>query len=378
MQSVITTNLLNFDRQGLGDFLSTLNELPFRSTQIVKWIHQQGVIDYAAMTNLSKSLRQRLQDSTEIKLPEIAWEKTSLDGTLKWLLRLQEGNCIETVYIPEKERGTLCISSQVGCALDCQFCSTGKQGFSRNLTVAEIIGQVWLAKQRLQALSPKKERVITNVVLMGMGEPLLNFDNVVKAMNLMMDDFAYNLSRYRVTLSTAGIVPAIQRLRTVSSAALAVSLHAPNNELRNVLVPINRKYPLEVLLPVCQQYFQNEPRRTILFEYVMLRDINDTLQHAIQLIRLISNIRCKVNLIPFNPFPNTTYECSTPEVITRFQKRLLEAGIRATVRKTRGEDIDGACGQLVGQVADRTRRTEAGRARRRVIPMVVTAESPTD
>jgi 23S rRNA (adenine2503-C2)-methyltransferase len=362
-------NLLNFDRQGMAEFFTTLNEPSFRSTQIIKWIHQQGVTDFSAMTNLSKALRQKLQDTTEIKLPEIAWEKTSLDGTCKWLLRFPDGNCIETVYIPEKKRGTLCISSQVGCALDCQFCSTGKQGFSRNLTVAEIIGQVWIAKQRLQALTPLKDRVITNVVLMGMGEPLLNFDNVVKAMNLMMDDFAYNLSRYRVTLSTAGVVPAMQRLRAVSSAALAVSLHAPNNELRNVLVPINRKYPLEVLLPACQQYFQDDPRRVVLFEYVMLRDINDTPQHAAQLVRLLSNIRCKVNLIPFNPFPNTDYECSTAEVILRFQKRLLDADIRTTVRKTRGEDIDAACGQLVGQVTDRTRRTAAGRARR-VIPIV--------
>jgi 23S rRNA (adenine2503-C2)-methyltransferase len=362
-------NLLDFDRQGLGDLLSTLGEPVFRSTQIVKWIHQQGITDYAAMTNLSKSLRQRLQDSTEIKLPEVAWEKTSLDGTCKWLLRLQDGNCIETVYIPEKERGTLCISSQVGCALDCQFCSTGKQGFSRNLAVAEIIGQVWIARQRLQALSPTKDRVITNVVLMGMGEPLLNFENVVKAMNLMMDDFAYNLSRYRVTLSTSGIVPAMQRLRAASTVALAVSLHAPTNALRDVLVPINRKYPLEVLIPACQQYFQNEPRRCVLFEYVMLQDINDTPQHAVQLVRLLNNMRCKVNLIPFNPFPNTSYQCSTPEVIARFQKRLLEADIRTTVRKTRGDDIDAACGQLVGQVTDRTRRTEIGRARRRVIPI---------
>jgi 23S rRNA (adenine2503-C2)-methyltransferase len=345
-------NLLDFDRPSLANLFTTWDEPSFRATQLIKWIHQKGIADYAAMTNLSKSLRQRLQDIAEIKWPEIVLEKKSLDGTCKWLFRLHDGNCIETVFIPELKRGTLCISSQVGCALDCQFCSTGKQGFSRNLTVAEIISQVWVAIKRLRELPDARPRVITNVVLMGMGEPLLNFDNVVKVMNLLMDDCAYGLSKQRVTLSTAGIVPAMQRLRAASPAALAVSLHAANNTLRDVLVPINRKYPLETLMPVCQEYFRADPGRAVMFEYVMLQDVNDTPQDAAQLIRLVRNMRCKVNLIPFNSFPGTSYQCSTAAAITHFQKLLLNADICTTVRKTRGADVDAACGQLIGQAAD--------------------------
>lgn len=351
-------NLLGLNRQGLRDFFAQLEEKPYRAEQVLKWIHFQGVTDIQAMTNLGKSLREKIQAIAEIRVPEVVYENTSADGTHKWLLRLTDGNCIETVFIPEKTRGTLCVSSQVGCILNCDFCSTGKQGFSRNLTAAEIISQVWIAARGLSQTTGAHDHAVTNVVMMGMGEPLLNFDNVVAAMDMMLDDFGYGLSKRRVTLSTAGVVPALQQLRQVSDVALAVSLHAPNDELRNVLVPLNKKYPLKDLMAVCKDYFNDEKRRYVTMEYVMLAGINDTPQHAKQLIRLLQDIRAKVNLIPFNPFPHTIYQRSDQATIERFQKILMDAGVNTITRKTRGDQIDAACGQLVGQVQDKTRRSE--------------------
>jgi 23S rRNA (adenine2503-C2)-methyltransferase len=349
-------NLLDFNRNDLQAYFVELGEKPYRALQLLQWLHQQGEDDFACMSNLSKVLRERLALVTEIKMPKIVIEKASGDGTYKWLLQLADGNCIETVFIPEKNRGTLCVSSQVGCALNCSFCSTAKQGFNRDLSVAEIIGQLRLAIKQLTPIYPGREHIVTNVVMMGMGEPLMNFDNVVKAMDLMMDDFAYGLSKYRVTLSTSGIVPAMERLREISPVALAVSLHAPNDTLRDQLVPINRKYPLNELMSVCQNYYQNEPKRMVTFEYVMLANINDQVQHAHELVKRVRDVRCKLNLIPFNPFPNTDYKRSSDETIYRFQTILLKAGIVTTIRKTRGDDIDGACGQLVGEVKQRLPR----------------------
>jgi 23S rRNA (adenine2503-C2)-methyltransferase len=343
-------NLLGFDRKAMEAFFVEIGEKPFRATQLLQWIHQRGVDDFSAMTNLSKSLRMRLAERCEIRVPEIAYAQKSSDGTRKWLLQLDEQNRIETVFIPEDDRGTLCVSSQVGCALECSFCSTARQGFNRNLSAAEIISQLWVARRELG------EGRVTNVVLMGMGEPLLNFNNVVAATNLMLDDFAYGLSKRRVTLSTSGIVPALDRLAEVSDIALAVSLHAPDDELRNELVPINRKYPIKELLAACKRYVGRENRRKVTFEYVMLDGINDTPAHARALIRLLSHVPSKVNLIPFNPFPGSNYRCSSPETIRRFSDMLHAAGLIATTRKTRGDDIDAACGQLVGRVNDRTRR----------------------
>lgn len=339
-----------------GFFLAA-DEKPFRAQQLTKWIHQMGVTDFEQMTNLSKALREKLKETATITLPEVIIDQASQDGTHKWLLRLEDGNCVETVFIPEQNRGTLCVSSQVGCVLNCSFCSTAKQGFSRNLSVAEIIAQVWLATRRLSSDGTSKQRPVTNVVMMGMGEPLLNFDNVVCAMNIMMDDLAYNLSKYRVTLSTAGLVPAMQRLREISKVSLAVSLHAPNDELRNELVPINKKYPLKDLMDICKKYYADDPRRVVTFEYVMLDGVNDSEKHAKELQRLIAHVPCKMNLIPFNPFPHTPYRRSSKENILRFQKILSHAGINTTIRKTRGDDIDAACGQLVGKVQDRTTRS---------------------
>ncbi|MDR3492584.1 MAG: 23S rRNA (adenine(2503)-C(2))-methyltransferase RlmN [Gammaproteobacteria bacterium] len=350
-------NLLGLNRKAMEDFFVTLGEKPYRAQQVLKWIHFQGVRDISLMTNLSKSLREKLSNIAEITLPEIAYENTALDGTQKWLLRLADGNCIETVYIPEKSRGTLCVSSQVGCVLNCDFCSTGKQGFSRNLTSAEIISQVWIAVRHLSEDNATHDRAVTNVVMMGMGEPLLNFDPVVSAMNIMLDDFAYGLSKRRVTLSTAGVIPAMYKLREISDVALAVSLHAPNDELRNVLVPLNKKYPLKELMQACDDYFKDDPRRYVTMEYVMLAGVNDLPIHAKQLITLLKNMRAKVNLIPFNPFPGGGYQRSDKATIDQFRETLMAAGINAITRKTRGDDIDAACGQLVGQVQDRTRRS---------------------
>jgi 23S rRNA (adenine2503-C2)-methyltransferase len=344
-------NLLDFDRKGLQAFFVELGEKPFRATQLLKWIYQEGVVDFDEMTNLSKSLRSYLKEHCQIKLPEIVAEQLASDGTCKWAVQMQCGNRVETVYIPEERRATLCVSSQVGCALACSFCSTAQQGFNRNLSTAEVIGQLYLAQQRLGS-----ERRITNVVMMGMGEPLLNFDNVVAAMNLMMDDFAFGLSKRRVTVSTSGVVPAMNRLNEVCDVSMAVSLHAPNDELRNQLVPINIKYPLAELMEACRAYAQNGPRKHITFEYVMLDGINDSLEDAKTLVKLLKNVPSKVNLIPFNPFPQSSYRCSSSATILKFRDVLHNADIVTTIRKTRGEDIDAACGQLVGQVQDKSRR----------------------
>jgi 23S rRNA (adenine2503-C2)-methyltransferase len=351
-------NLLNFDVNDLRTWFAEQRENTFRADQIIQWIHQKGVLDFNEMTNLSKSLREKLFAFTEIQLPEVVYANQSLDGTFKWLLRLKDGNCIETVFIPEKNRGTLCVSSQVGCALNCSFCATGKQGFNRNLSLSEIIAQLWLAEHRLL---PKKEtfKNITNVVMMGMGEPLMNFEPVVKAMSLMLEDKAYGLSKYRVTLSTSGLIPEMEKLKKLSPVALAVSLHAPNNHLRNELVPLNKKYPIELLMSVCKHYYEREPKRSITFEYVMLKGINDGLSHARELTHLIKNIPCKLNLIPFNPFPLTEYQPSSMEVIKKFQMFTKKIGINTTIRKTRGEEVSAACGQLEGNFLDRTTRKAA-------------------
>jgi len=344
-------NLLDFDRKGLQAFFVGLGEKPFRATQLLKWIYQEGVTDFEEMTNLSKSLRNYLMENCRIAPPQIVAEQLASDGTCKWAVQMHCGNRVETVYIPEERRATLCVSSQVGCALACSFCSTAQQGFNRNLSVGEIIGQLYLAQQRLGP-----ERRITNVVMMGMGEPLLNFDNVVAAMNLMMDDFGYGLSKRRVTVSTSGVVPAMNRLNEVCDVSMAVSLHAPNDELRNQLVPINVKYPLYQLMDACREYAKTGPRKHITFEYVMLDGINDTIQDAHTLVKLLKNVPSKVNLIPFNPFPQSNYRCSSSANILKFRDVLHNAGIVTTIRKTRGEDIDAACGQLVGQVQDKSRR----------------------
>ena len=355
MTSETKMNLLNLDKTGLQEYFSEIGDKPFRASQLLKWIYQFGVRDFNAMSNLSKSLREKLNDIAEIRPPEIVSEHRSHDGTIKWVLRVDDKNCVETVFIPEADRGTLCISSQVGCALDCRFCSTAQQGFNRNLSVSEIIGQLWVANQAM-GCQPREQRVISNIVLMGMGEPLLNFDNVIKAISLMLEDDAYGLSKRRVTLSTSGVVPALYRLKEVSDVSLAVSLHAPNDELRNEIVPLNQKYPIKDLLEACRAYLKDEPRRKITFEYVMLEGINDSKQHAMQLVKLLKNVPSKINLIPFNPFPNTDYRSSSQSKIDAFRDVLVNHGLTTITRKTRGEDIDAACGQLAGQVMDRTKR----------------------
>ena len=357
------TNLLNFSREELEGFFADIGEKSFRATQLLKWIYHEGIDDFDLMTNISKGLRTRLGELAEIRLPEIESEHPSKDGTVKWVLRLDNGNHIEMVFIPEPERGTLCVSSQVGCTLNCSFCSTARQGFNRNLTTAEIIGQVIIANRTL-LLSKKVlpehsgRRPVTNVVLMGMGEPLLNFDNVVRAMDVMQDDFGFSLSKRRITLSTAGVVPAIDRLREVSDVSLAVSLHAPTDQLRDQLVPINRKYPIVELLAACRRYVSDNPRRRITFEYVMLKGVNDSKQHAVDLVNVLKDVPSKVNLIPFNPFDGAEYLCSSKTAIDRFRNILTDAGIVTVTRKTRGDDIAAACGQLAGKVQDRTRRQE--------------------
>jgi 23S rRNA (adenine2503-C2)-methyltransferase len=344
-------NLLDFDRKGLAAFFAERGEKPFRATQLLKWIYQEEVEDFDLMLNLSKPLRAYLKENCTIATPEIVVEQVASDGVHKWALQTHCGNRVETVFIPEEGRGTLCVSSQIGCALACTFCSTAQQGFNRNLTTAEIIGQVIVAQKRLGT-----EKRITNVVMMGMGEPLLNFDNVVAAVNLMMDDFTFGLSKRRVTISTSGVVPAMYRLTQVCDVSLAVSLHAVTDALRNELVPINKKYPLKELMEACRDNAKIAPRRTITFEYVMLEGVNDSMDDARGLIKLLKTVPSKLNLIPFNPFPNNAYRCSSKETIHRFKTLLNDAGIVTTVRKTRGEDIDAACGQLVGQVKDKSRR----------------------
>lgn len=348
-------NLLDFDQAQLTAWFAQLGEKPFRAKQVLRWLHHAGVADFVSMTDIAKSLREKLTQEAEIRPPQLLTEQVSSDGTRKWLLDVGTGNGIETVFIPEDDRGTLCISSQVGCALECSFCSTARQGFNRNLSTAEIIGQLWWANRSL-GRDPKGERIISNVVMMGMGEPLANFDHVVAAMRLMLDDHAYGLSRRRVTLSTSGLVPALDRLRDACPVALAVSLHAPNDVLRDQLVPINRKYPLRELLAACERYLVHAPRDFITFEYVLLDGVNDSQAHAKQLSALVKHIPCKFNLIPFNPFAQAGYRRSSPENVRRFRDVLTNAGYIVTTRKTRGDDIDAACGQLAGKVQDKTSR----------------------
>ena len=358
-------NLLDLDREGLEHFFAdTLGEKRFRAHQVMKWIHHRHVTDFEEMTDLGKALRAKLHEHAEVRVPQIQFEKPSSDGTHKWLLAMDGSNAIETVYIPDKGRGTLCVSSQVGCALNCQFCSTATQGCNRNLSTAEIIGQVWTAARYLGNV-PHKQRRLTNVVMMGMGEPLMNFDNVVRAMSVMRDDLGYGLANKRVTLSTSGLVPMIDRLSVESDVSLAVSLHAPNDELRETLVPLNRKYPIAELMASCARYLRaNKKRESVTFEYTLMKGINDQPEHARQLAKLMRQFdnavqardSGKVNLIPFNPFPGTRYERSDEAQIRAFQKILLDSQVLTMVRRTRGDDIDAACGQLKGQVMDRTRR----------------------
>ena len=350
------TNLLDFTLPQLTDHFAAMGEKPFRATQVMRWMHQMGTDDFSAMTDLAKTLGAKLEACAEVRVPQLMTGQASTDGTRKWLLDVGTGNGVETVFIPEDDRGTLCVSSQVGCALECTFCSTGRQGFNRNLSTAEIIGQLLWANKSM-GVTPKNERVISNVVMMGMGEPLANYDNVVAAMQIMLDDHGYGLSRRRVTLSTSGLVPALDRLREDCPVALAVSLHAPNDALRDQIVPINKKYPLRELLAACERYLQRAPRDFVTFEYVMLDGVNDTPEHARQLLALVKAVPCKFNLIPFNPFPNSGYARSSAGAIRTFREILQEAGYVVTVRKTRGDDIDAACGQLAGKVEDKTRRT---------------------
>lgn len=380
-------NLLGFDARALTDFFCEIGEKPFRSRQLLRWIHQSGTPDFEDMTDLSRALRAKLADCAAVETPHRVSASEASDGTRKWLLSVGDGNAIETVFMPEVNRGTLCVSSQVGCALECAFCATGRQGFNRNLTTAEIIGQLWWATRTL-SLEPdwarlgrnNVERPVSNVVMMGMGEPLTNFDNVVRAMRIMLDDNAYGLSRRKVTLSTAGIVPAIDRLREECPVALAVSLHAPNDALRDELVPINKKYPLRQLLAACQRYVdpllgndipdvkwerKGAPRDFVTFEYIMLDNVNDSVQQARELVALTRDVPGKFNLIPFNSFSESGFQRSPAPRVRAFQEVLINAGLVATVRRTRGDDIDGACGQLAGRVRDRRRRrpdrnTESG------------------
>ncbi|MCL4141177.1 UNVERIFIED_CONTAM: hypothetical protein GTU68_028829 [Idotea baltica] len=343
----IQTNLMGFDRQAMENYFLELGEKSFRASQVMKWIHQVGVSDFTQMTNLSKSLRELLNEQATIAVPEIISDNLSEDGTRKWLLKVPGKSAIEMVFIPEETRGTLCVSSQVGCTLNCSFCATGKQGYNRDLTTAEIIGQY-----------QTDQRIVSNVVMMGMGEPLMNFDNVVSAMHIMQDDFCFGLSKRRVTLSTAGVVPMIDKLKEVCPVSLAVSLHAPNDELRNELVPLNKKYPIKQLLDACNRYVADSARSRITFEYVMLQGINDELEHAHQLAELMKTVPGKVNLIPFNSFEGIDYSRSSNSRINRFRDILHDNGVIVTVRRTRGDDIEAACGQLAGDVMDRTRRAE--------------------
>jgi len=347
-------NLLGLDAEGLERFFEAQGEKPFRARQVLRWVHQRREPDFAQMSDLAKDLRAKLVATASVEAPQIVGDTAAADGTRKWLLKVDGANAVEAVFIPEANRGTLCVSSQAGCVLDCAFCSTGKQGFNRNLTTAEIVGQLWLANRLLEGARP-----VTNVVMMGMGEPLLNLDNVIPALRLMLDDNAYGLSRRRVTVSTAGVIPGIDRLRDECPVALAVSLHAPNDALRDKLVPVNRKYPLSELVKACNRYLDKAPRDFITFEYVMLDGVNDSDEHARELVALAGKVKSKFNLIPFNPFPRSEFKRSSPERIRRFAEILARAGLTATTRKTRGDDIAAACGQLAGDVADRTRRTVA-------------------
>ncbi len=357
MGEIDKTNLLNLNRAGLEAFFLENGEKPFRAKQLMQWIHQRGVTDFAQMTDMSKALREFLAERACIRFPAVVDTQKSADGTRKWVIQIDGAeNAVECVLIPEKSRTTLCVSSQVGCTLNCSFCATAKQGFNRNLTTAEIISQLHLAHHGL--LGEGRKQGITNVVMMGMGEPLLNFEAVMQAVDMMCDDYAYALSKRRVTISTAGVVPAMERLVNETDVALAVSLHAPNDKLRDQLVPINRKYPISRLLQACHSYVDGYRSRKITFEYVMLKDINDSQFHAEELFRLIQGIPCKLNLIPFNPYPQAIYQCSDNETIDRFRDYLSRKGIVTVTRRARGEDIDAACGQLAGRFKDRSRRSQ--------------------
>ncbi|HEY7886458.1 MAG TPA: 23S rRNA (adenine(2503)-C(2))-methyltransferase RlmN [Cellvibrionaceae bacterium] len=358
-------NLLGLSEAKLIAFFESMGEKRFRAAQVLKWIHQLGVDNFDEMTNISKGLREQLKARAEITAPEVLKQLDSTDGTRKFLIRVAGGSVVETVFIPEGERGTLCVSSQIGCSLDCSFCATGKQGFNRDLTAAEIIGQVWIAAKSFGQMQSAATRKVTNVVLMGMGEPLMNFDNVVDAMNLMMHDNAYGISKRRVTLSTSGVVPALDRLSQYTDACLAISLHAPNDELRNQLVPINKKYPIAMLLDSAKRYIDALPdtHRKITIEYTLIDHVNDRPEHAYELAELLKDVPVKINLIPFNPFNLSNYKRVSNNALRRFQDILMQAGYITTVRTTRGDDIDAACGQLAGEVMDLTRRSERYRAR---------------
>ncbi|MGH1469630.1 MAG: 23S rRNA (adenine(2503)-C(2))-methyltransferase RlmN [Cellvibrionaceae bacterium] len=353
-------NLLGMPQDQLESFFESLGEKRFRATQIMKWIHQLGVIDFDLMSNISKSLREKLKSVAEVSVPDIQNELHSADGTLKFLVRVPGGSAIETVFIPDGDRGTLCVSSQIGCTLDCSFCATGKQGFQRDLSSSEIIAQVWLAAKVLGQFDNPNNRKITNVVFMGMGEPLLNFDNVMAATHIMMHDNCYGISKRRVTISTSGVVPQLDRLGEYTDACLAISLHAPNDEIRNELVPLNKKYPIAQLLTSAKNYIDNLPdvRRKLTIEYTLIDQLNDRPQHAYELAVLLKDIPVKINLIPFNPFSLVNYKRVKPKALKQFQDILIKAGYTTTIRTTRGDDIDAACGQLAGQVNDRTRRSE--------------------
>lgn len=353
-------NLLGLTQAGLERFFDSIGEKRFRATQVLKWIHQRGETDFQCMSNISKALRDKLSAVAEVRPPVVTQQWDSVDGTRKFLIEASGGNAIETVFIPDGERGTLCVSSQVGCSLDCSFCATGKQGFNRDLTAAEIIGQVWLAAKSFGQLQEGGPRKVTNVVFMGMGEPLLNFDNVVDAMDIMMHDNCYGISKRRVTLSTSGVVPALDKLGAHTDACLAISLHAPNDELRNELVPINKKYPIAVLLESAKRYIEGLPdvRRKLTIEYTLIDQVNDRPHHAHELAQLLKDVPVKINLIPFNPFALVNYKRVSNTALRRFQQILIDAGYTTTVRTTRGDDIAAACGQLAGQVNDRTRRSE--------------------
>jgi 23S rRNA (adenine2503-C2)-methyltransferase len=367
-------NLLGLDVPALTDYTASIGEKPFRARQLARWVHRRGAAEFEAMTDLAKSLRASLADRAHVVAPTVIRDSVSADGTRKWLMDVGAGNAIETVFIPEADRGTLCVSSQAGCAVNCVFCSTGRQGFNRNLTTAEIIGQLWWAEHALRrslGLDSDGDRVISNVVMMGMGEPLQNYDALLPALRLMLDDNAYGLSRRRVTVSTSGMVPQIDRLGADCPVALAVSLHAPDDALRDQLVPLNRKYPLRELMAACRRYLRVAPRDFITFEYVMLDGVNDTDRHAKALVGLVRDVPCKFNLIPFNPFPGSGLARSADGRIRSFALQLSDAGIVTTVRRTRGDDIDAACGQLAGEVQDRTRREDRAQGRAIDIPVAV-------
>ena len=366
-QSGAAVNLLNYDLMSLQQLFKLWQEPSFRAQQLSQWIHREGIFDFDLMSNLSKNLRAKLRAEAEIGLPDTIYRQQSNDGTYKWLLRLKDGNSIETVFIPEPGRGTLCISSQVGCALNCSFCSTAKEGFNRNLSTSEIIGQLAVAKRDLKFLS--SDFKITNVVMMGMGEPLLNYQALIPALNLMLSDYSYGLSKYRVTVSTAGVIPGLLQLKKDSPVALAVSLHAPTNSLRDQLVPLNKKYPLEELIPVCKEYYSSKSKRRVTFEYVMLKEINDSLDHAAQLAQLLKSFPCKLNLIPFNPFSKTHYQTSSESAVSAFQNFLVNSGVPTWVRKTRGQDISAACGQLAGEFKDKTGRHQRWKRTGKLVPI---------